>query len=138
MIAKNISERVLLCAMSTGADFVELFAETTRTSSISLADKKIDAIRDNTISGVGIRAFVGTKTIFASTCDTSEKGLMNCAKAIAEAVGETQNISTSITLTERIFTNVHPIKIVPSDSHIARKVDLLKWQAMPPCNMINI
>ena len=65
MIAKSIAERVLLCAMSTGADFVELFAEKTRTSSISLADAKIEAIRDNTISGVGIRAFVGTKTIFA-------------------------------------------------------------------------
>ena len=40
MIAKSIAERVLLCAMSTGADFVELFAEKTRTSSISLADAK--------------------------------------------------------------------------------------------------
>ena len=126
MIAKSISERVLLCAMSTGADFVELFAEKTRTSSIALADAKIEAIRDNTISGVGIRAFVGTKTIFASTCDISEEGLMQCAKAVAVAVGETSHMATSITLTERIFPNIHHIKSVPSDAHIARKVELLK------------
>lgn len=127
MISKSIAERVLLCAMSTGADFVELFAERTRTSSISLADAKIEAIRDNTVSGVGIRAFVGTKTVFASTCDISENGLMRCAQAIASAISETVSIiDTSINLTERVFPNVHPIKIVPSDSHIAQKIEFLK------------
>ena len=125
MLNKKLIESVILRAMTTGADFVELFAERTRTSTISLADSKIEAIKDNTISGVGIRAFVGCKTVFASTCDITEKGLMNCAEAVASAVGE-KSAKPSIYLTERIFPNIHPVKIVPSEKQLAYKIDLLK------------
>ena len=126
MLPKNLVERVILRAMQTGADFVELFAEHTSTSAISLANAKVESITDNTISGVGIRAFVGVKTIFASTCDITEEGLMACAASVADAVGDSTVIISSINLTERIFHNIHPVKIVPSQNLLASRVDLLK------------
>ena len=126
MLQRNLIERVILRAMQTGADFVELFAERTHTSAISLANAKVEAITDNTISGVGIRAFVGCKTVFASTCDISEDGLMACAVSVAAAVGDSSASILSINLTERIFPNIHPIKIVPSQSLLSRKIDILK------------
>lgn len=126
MLNKKLVESVILRAMATGADFVELFAERTRNSAISLANSKVEAIKDNTISGVGIRAFIGCKTVFASTCDITENGLMACAASVAAAVGETKNSPLSICLTERIFANIHPIKIVPSEAMLAHKIDLLK------------
>ena len=91
MLNRNLLERVLERTMITGADFAEIFAEKTRSSVVSYVNSKIDAITDNTISGVGIRAFIGTKTVFASTTDISEQGLMNCAASVADAIG----ISTS-------------------------------------------
>ena len=61
MINRSLLERVLERTMATGADFAEIFAEKTRSSAIAYVNSKIDSISDNTISGVGIRAFLGTK-----------------------------------------------------------------------------
>ena len=88
MITKSITESVLACAMSTGADFVELYGEITRNNAVTMVDGKIDRVNDTLISGVGIRAFLGTRTVFASTSDTSREGLMKCARAVAAAMGE--------------------------------------------------
>jgi len=124
MINRSLLERVLERTMATGADFAEIFAEKTRSSVISYVNSKIDSISDNTISGVGIRAFLGTKTVFASTTDISEIGLMNCAASVADAIG-TNCQEKHIVLTERINPNIHPIRIVPSDSLIGLKTELL-------------
>lgn len=125
MIARSLIEKVLERAMTTGADFVELFAERTRTTSMVMADSRVETVRDNTITGVGLRAFVGTRTVFASTSDVSEDGLMRCAASVATAVGDAKNVP-HVCLTERIFPNIHPVKIVPSDAHLGRKVELLR------------
>lgn len=125
MIAKAIAESVLACAMTGGADFVELYGEITRNNTVSMVDGKIDRVTDNLISGVGIRAFLGTRTVFASTSDTSREGLMKCARAVAVATGELRE-AVSINLTERIFPNIHPAKIVPSSVDARVRADLLR------------
>lgn len=56
MIAKSILNAVLAKAMSTGADFAEVFAERTLNKSINMVDGKVDEIADTVISGVGIRS----------------------------------------------------------------------------------
>ncbi len=125
MIAKAIVESVLACAMTGGADFVELYGEITRNNAVSMVDGKIDRVTDNLISGVGIRAFLGTRTVFASTSDTSREGLMKCARAVAAATGELRD-AIAVDLTERIFPNIHPAKIVPSSVDARVRADLLR------------
>ncbi len=125
MIAKSIVESVLACAMSGGADFVELYGEITKSNAVSMVDGKIDRVTDNLISGVGIRAFLGTRTVFASTSDTSREGLMKCARAVAAAMGELR-ADVSVNLTERLFPNVHPAKIIPSSVDARVRADLLR------------
>ncbi|MBQ6789447.1 MAG: TldD/PmbA family protein [Clostridia bacterium] len=125
MIEKRLLEEVLGIAVSTGADFAEVYSEQTRNGSIRHLNGKIEAIGDNMVCGVGIRAFVGTKTVYASTSDVTREGLIKCAKSVAAAVGEGFNVQ-SIRLTERIFPNVHPVKIVPSGADMGYKCDLLK------------
>ena len=115
MLNRHILERVLLRAMSGGADFAEIFAERSRSSSISYVDSRIESIYDNTLSGVGIRAFLGVRTVYASTTDITEEGLMLCAASVAEAIGEGR-ADQNIVLSERITPNIHPVRIVPSDS----------------------
>ena len=125
MISKALAESVLPCAMAGGADFVELYGEITRNNAVMMVDGKIDRVTDNLVSGVGIRAFLGTRTVFASTSDTSREGLMKCARAVAAAMGELkQNIS--ITLNERIFPNIHHVITVPSGVDAKVRADLLR------------
>lgn len=125
MITEILSEEILAAAMSTGADLAEIYAEKTRNNSVSFLDGKIDAVSDNMLSGVGIRAFLGTRTVYATTTDFSREGLLRCAFAVADAIGEAKT-AVSIHLTERIFPNIHPVRILPGGAIMKTKTDLLK------------
>ena len=125
MIAKALVEEVLSCAISTGADFAELYGEHTRNNSVFMVDGKIDRVGDNLLSGVGIRAFLGTKTVFASTSDISREGLLRCAASVAAAMGEIRQ-DVCVRLRERIFSNIHPIVTVPSGVDASVRADLLR------------
>ena len=125
MISRILLEDVLAAAMSTGADFAEVYAEKTRNNGIRFLDGKIDTVSDEMVSGVGIRAFIGTRTAYATTTDLSRAGLLRCAKAVANAIGD-GNASVNISLTERIFPNIHPVKILPGSTPIKTRTDILK------------
>ncbi len=125
MISKALAESVLLCAMAGGADFVELYGETTTNNSVFMVDGKIDRVSDNRICGVGIRAFLGTRTVFASTSDISREGLLKCAASVAAAMGELKK-DISVVLRERFLPNIHPAAIVPSGVDAKTRADILR------------
>ena len=125
MISKALAESVLTCAMSTGADFVELYGEITRNNAVNMVDGKIERVTDNLVSGVGIRAFLGTRTVFASTSDTSREGLLKCAASVAAAMGELKK-DISVVLHERMFPNIHPAEVLPSSVDAQTRADLLR------------
>ena len=125
MITRALAESVLACAMSSGADFAEIYGQITRNNSITMMNGKIERASDNLVSGVGIRAFLGTKTVFASTSDLSPEGLFQCAKSVAAAMGEIRG-DVSVNLTERIFPNIHPVKILPSSVEAKVRADILR------------
>lgn len=125
MLSKALTEEVLACALAGGADFVELYGEITRNNAISMVDGKIDRVSDNLVSGVGIRAFLGTRTVFASTSDTSREGLLTCARAVAAAMGEIK-AERAVALRERMFPNIHPAKVIPSSVEAKERADLLR------------
>ena len=125
MITKSVTESVLACAMSTGADFVELYGEITRNNSVSMVDGRIDRVTDNLISGVGIRAFLGTRTVFASTSDISREGLLRCAASVAAVMGELKK-DIQVVLRESMLPNIHPARIVPSSVDAKERADILR------------
>ena len=125
MISKALAESVLACALSGGADFAEIYGEVTRNNSVVMMNGKIDRANDALISGVGIRAFLGTHTVFASTTDLSPEGLMRCARSVAAAMGEARG-AIDVSLKERIFPNIHPARIVPSGVDARERAALLR------------
>ena len=125
MISRILLEDVLAAAMSTGADFAEVYAEKTRNNGIRFLDGKIDTVSDEMVSGVGIRAFIGVRTAYATTTDLSRAGLLRCAYAVADALGQSK-AAVSINLTERIFPNIHPVKILPGSTPMKTRTDILK------------
>ena len=125
MIPREVCLRVLQAAVSTGADYAEIFAENTVNHSINMIASKVDTVKDTVVAGAGIRVYKGLRSVMASTVDTTEAGLLRCAKQAAEALGE-GTAQIDIVLTERIFGDIHPVRIVPQSVSNKEKVELLK------------
>ena len=125
MISREICQRVLHKALSTGADYAEIFAENTVNHSLSMIASKVDSIKDTVIAGAAVRVYKGMRSVMASTVDTTEAGLLRCAESAAEALGQ-GSAQIDIVLKERIFGDIHPVKIVPSSVGNKEKVAILK------------
>ncbi len=125
MIKKEILEKVLSVALSTGGDFAEIFAEHTTANSLNLVNKRIEEIASSTISGAGIRVFLGCRSVSASTTDMTESGLIRCARSVADIIASGKE-EISINLTRSIPMNIHPIRMVPSSVAKSKKAEILK------------
>ena len=125
MISREVCLRVLQAAVSTGADYAEIYAENTVNHSINMIASKVDTVKDTVVAGAGIRVYKGLRSVMASTVDTSEAGLLRCAKQAAEALGE-GTAQIDIVLKERIFGDIHPVRIVPQSVTNKEKVEILK------------
>ena len=125
MISREICQRVLQKAVSTGADYAEIFAENTVNHAISMIANKVDGVNDTVVTGASVRVYKGLRSVMASTVDMSESGLLRCAESAAEALGQ-GTAQIDIVLKERIFGDIHPIRIVPSSVANREKVELLK------------
>lgn len=125
MIQREVCERVLAVAASTGADYAEIYAENTKEHGISMISGRVDSIHDAVIAGVGIRVFKGLRSVAASTVDMTEEGLTACAKKVAEALGS-GTAEIEIHLTERLYGDIHPVRRVPSSVPNREKIDILK------------
>ena len=125
MISKIILTEVLHKAMSTGADFAEVYVENTKENNIHMIDNKVESIRDCVISGVGIRILKGTRCITGSTSSLERTDLLACAARVAGAL-EGLPEGKTIHLIERRFGDIHPIRIVPESAGTKMKADLLK------------
>lgn len=125
MVSKRVLEEVLSKALSTGADFAEIFVENTKNKTISMIDKQVNNIMDQVIAGVGIRVFKGTKSVYGSCSGMNVNKMLECAKKVADALTDVGQ-ERSVILRERTFGDLHPIKIVPSSVRNQEKIDYLK------------
>ena len=125
MIAREICQRVLRRAVSTGADYAEIFAENTVNHSISMIADKVDNIKNTVIAGAAVRVYKGLRSVMATTIDTSEEGLLRCAEKAAEALGQGE-AQIDIVLKERLFGDIHPVKLCPVSSTNKEKVEIVK------------
>ncbi len=125
MIAREICARVLQAAVSTGADYAEIFAENTQNNAISMIANRVENIKNTVIAGAAVRVYKGLRSVMATTVDTSEEGLLRCAWKCAEALGQGE-AQIHIVLKERIFGDIHPVKLCPVSAANKEKVEILK------------
>ena len=125
MISREVCARVLQVAVSTGADYAEIFAENTQNHVINMIANKVDSIQDSTVAGAGIRLYKGLRSVMATTVDTTEAGLLRCAEKAAEALGQ-GTAEIQIVLKERLFGDIHPVEIAPCSVSNREKVAVLK------------
>ena len=79
MLSRTLLTEILHKAMSTGADFAEVYVENTRENTISMVDNKVNTIADKIISGVGIRILKGTKCVSGNCSSLERTDLLACA-----------------------------------------------------------
>ena len=125
MIKKELLTEVLHTALSKGGDFAEIYCEHSRSNVLSFVDGKIDKINDGVLSGVGIRVFLGERTVYASTTDLTREGLLSCAVSVADALAEGK-APISIRLINKAVADIHPVRIEPVGADIGLKSDILK------------
>lgn len=125
MISREVCKRVLQKAVSTGADYAEIFAENTVNHNVHMIAGKVDAIQDAVVAGAAVRVYKGLRSVMASTVDPSEAGLLRCAGQAAEALGQGE-AALDIVLHERCFGDIHPIRIVPGTVSNGEKIEVVK------------
>ena len=122
----QVLPRVLSAALTTGADFAEIFASDWRGTGVGLDDGKIEQLSTGRNRGAGIRVIAGETTGFAHTADISEAGLLAAARVAAEAARQGGGGTRVVALDERPRRVVSPIEIDPSSIGKAAKVELLR------------
>jgi TldD protein len=85
LIAKHLVEKTLNEALSTGADFAEIFAEESYSSVLSVMDSRPHSATVGRQYGAGIRVHFGLEEIYITTNDLSETGLLKAARTAAQA-----------------------------------------------------
>ncbi|MDJ0767687.1 MAG: TldD/PmbA family protein [Ilumatobacter sp.] len=126
MIAQDVIERTLGRALTTGAEFAEVYAEDKRNTSVALDDGKIEQVTSGRDRGAGIRVINGETTGFAHTSDLTERGLAAAAEAAAAAAsrgdGGTRTVALEAAATRRVNAVAEFPEVIPK----ATKVELLQ------------
>ncbi len=86
MIDKKLAQKVLETALSTGADFAEIYIEDTINNSLTLVGDAIENANYSRIYGTGIRVMLGEKSAYAYTAGTDEEDLIKTAKAACATI----------------------------------------------------
>jgi TldD protein len=125
LVAKSSIEKILNEALSTGADFAEVFAEDSYSSHLSVKDRIPKTARVGRQKGAGIRVFFGTEEIYVTTNDLSEVGLLKAARQAAQA--RTQGTQTKFAQSLRAdgFDATHTYGEMPWEIDRNRKFDFL-------------
>ncbi len=125
MLSKELVKEALMRALATGADYAEVFAEHSLNKNITIISDKTDKIADAVISGVGVRIFKGTRCVSGSASSLAPEALLNCASRVADALTGAAMVQ-DICLKERLFGDIHPVKIVPAGVSNREKIEYVR------------
>ncbi|MEZ0392278.1 MAG: PmbA/TldA family metallopeptidase, partial [Pseudobdellovibrionaceae bacterium] len=128
IISKSLVEKTLNEALSTGADFAEIFAEESYSSRLSVMDSSPKEALVGRQYGAGIRVHFGKEEIYITTSDLSEAGLIKAARAAAQAKagGQRKNTSAHIEEPMTTFDDLLTKSKMPWDLTRDRKFQFLK------------
>ena len=137
---KERLEKYLKLALSTGADFAEIYYEQNDTAVYRLVDSKIDSIDTNNMRGIGIRITKGEKSFYTSTNiltdDNIEKTIkkltinINDSKIIDTKIGQLVDKTSNVKIPHKIFDSKKKKELLYNIDKIARSESKLINQVM--------
>lgn len=124
MLSKNECESLLSKAMSSQADFAEIFEEEGINESIVLLNEKVESMNQTSRSGLGIRLYKGVQSVYGYSNETDMDSLNAMVEDLAQAFGTSEK--EEVVLTETIIENKHPVLIEPFEVSLEEKISLLQ------------
>lgn len=125
LLQKEIANDVIAYAVSLGADFCELFIESTSIQSIAYNSKQIKNISSGVDFGVGLRLIYGDLALYAYSNSNKREDLLDMVKKLAANYAHKQ----AAALKTFNFTplNYNVIKFLPNrDVNLKEKIDIFK------------
>lgn len=123
IIPSSILEKALDAALSTGADFADIFVEDTYSSQLSILNSRPEQAIVGQLYGAGIRLFFGHEVVYVTTNDLSETGMVKAALNAAQSRGSGV-AKKSLPLMQVPFDSIHTYGEKPWEMDRERK---FKW-----------
>lgn len=123
IVQPHILTKALDAALSTGADFADIFLEDTYSSQLSLLNSQPNQAIVGQLYGAGIRLFFGHEIVYVTTNDLSEQGLVKAALNAAQSRGQGAAKKT-LPLMQVPFDSIHTYGEKPWEMNRDRK---FKW-----------
>ena len=125
MLPKTTVNAILELALSKGADFAEVFAEESNSSSISLLDKKIDTINSGNAFGVGVRLLQGADACYGYSSDVTPEALLTLTANLARSLQQGGTANPQALRAEAVEDR-HVVARDPEGVPKSDRVDLLR------------
>ena len=119
---KKDYEELLTLAISTGADFAEIYEECGKTTSYQVLDSKLDNISTDTTRGIGIRLIKGDEYYYTSTNDIRKTNIKKIIKSLNKIFNEKIDKKIVLNTLEEYYPK---IKIPHEKYPIEKKKDFL-------------
>ncbi len=119
-----ILTKALDAALSTGADFADIFLEDTYSSQLTVLNSKPEQAIVGQLYGAGIRLFFGHEIVYVTTNDLSETGLVKAALNAAQSRGRGAAKKT-LPLMQVSFDSIHTYGEKPWEMNRDRKIQWL-------------
>ncbi|MNK06249.1 protease TldD [compost metagenome] len=123
IVQPSILSKALDAALSTGADFADIFVEDTYSSILTVLNSRPENAVVGQLYGAGIRLFFGHEIVYVTTNDLSEAGLVKAALNAAKSRG-TGEAKKSMPLAQVPFDSIHTFGEKPWEMDRDRK---FKW-----------
>jgi len=129
IVATSILQKALDAALSTGADFADVFLEDTYSSQLGFLQQKADTAVVGQLYGAGIRLFFGHEIIYVTTNDLTETGLVKAALKAAQSRLQSATLTanqTAAPLKLNPFDSIHKYGQRPWEMQRERKLNWLR------------
>lgn len=119
---KSEFEEYLNLALSTGADFAEIYYEKTNSTSYRLIDSKLDTINNKRSLGIGIRIIKNEECYYTSTNNLNKDNIKNVIKKLLKNIESSSAKKISL---ENLVDKTKEVEIPFSKYPINEKKNLL-------------
>lgn len=126
IVREEVLRKALDAALSTGADFADIFLEDTYSSSLGLLNGKPHQAIVGQLYGAGIRLFFGHEIVYVTTNDLAEEGLIRAAVKAAQSRLGKQRILSAPLLQVVSFDSIHEYGEKPWQMDRERKFNWLR------------
>ncbi len=125
LLEKKLIERLINASLSRGADFAEVFVESTLSTTLQSLSGRLEKVSSNKSFGVGIRIAKKFNTVYGYTNSNNPKDLLKLADDLSKSFND-DKLTKSIPLNDLEVGKRHNAKILPSEVSLEDKVALMK------------